>query len=247
MPRTVPLRVRLVGRTELVAPEDLPFTSDADGGQAVAELAGRAVYQSWARERPATASNAGFLAHLVQVGHLSVLEHASATLHVSGVSRAVAHEVVRHRHLSVSELSPRHVPSAESEIAVPELVAQDPVATQMFDEAVDAARRAHDALLARLAESGATTPAARKQARQVALGVLPRASATELVVTGSYRAWRHFVAARGTDLTDPEVRALAVACLGVLRVEAPHVFADFETSTLTDGSTVASSPYAIVG
>lgn len=247
MPRVVDLRVLLVGRTELVPAAALPFTSDATGGQAVAELAGRSIYQSWARERPATAGNAGFLAHLVQVGHLSVLEHASATLHVSGISRATAHEVVRHRHLSVAELSPRHVPTDAADVAVPAGVLTDPVAVVLFATAVDAARTAHDAVLERLLAQGTDTSAARKQARQAAAALLPLASATELVVTGSYRAWRHFVAARGTDLTDPQARALAVAVLAVLSEEAPHVFTDFERSTLPDGSEVASSPYAIVG
>ena len=50
-------------------------STDADGGQALAEFAGPACYQSWSKPNPATATNAGYLRHILEVGHLSVLEH----------------------------------------------------------------------------------------------------------------------------------------------------------------------------
>ena len=251
MPRTSaspvrPLLVQLVARTEFLPPADLGWSTDADGGQALAEFAGRACYQSWSKPRPSTATNAGFLAHVLEVGHLSVLEHGTATLYLRGVSRAVAHEVLRHRHFSTSELSPRHVPTDGAPVVVPVAVAQDPEAAALFARAAAAARAAHDELLtaleARRPGGGAET-LRHKQARQAALALLPGATETQLVVTGNYRAWRHFVAARATDLVDLEVRALAVACLRALQGAAPHVFADFEVQALADGTEVASSPY----
>ncbi|MEN3298645.1 MAG: thymidylate synthase, partial [Pseudonocardia sp.] len=42
MPETVPLRVQLVAKTEFLPPADVPWETDADGGQALAEFAGRA-------------------------------------------------------------------------------------------------------------------------------------------------------------------------------------------------------------
>ena len=63
-------------------------TPTPSGGQALAEFAGRACYQGWDKPNPATATNEGFLAHLLEVGHLSVLEHATATFYLTGVSRA---------------------------------------------------------------------------------------------------------------------------------------------------------------
>ena len=76
---TTPRRVQLVARTDFLPPADVAWSTDADGGQALAEFAGRACYQSWDKPKPATATNATFLRHLLEVGHLSVLEHASAT------------------------------------------------------------------------------------------------------------------------------------------------------------------------
>ncbi|MGH3976770.1 MAG: FAD-dependent thymidylate synthase, partial [Pseudonocardiaceae bacterium] len=60
---TVGLRVQLVAKTEFLPPADVPWSTDADGGQALAEFAGRACYQSWRKPNPATATNAGYLRH----------------------------------------------------------------------------------------------------------------------------------------------------------------------------------------
>lgn len=84
----------------------------------------------------------------------------------------------------------------------------------------------------------------RKQARQAARAVLPNATETRIVVSGNYRAWRHFVSMRATEHADVEIRELAVECLRQLQQVAPNVFADFTVSTLPDGTEVATSPYA---
>jgi thymidylate synthase (FAD) len=84
----------------------------------------------------------------------------------------------------------------------------------------------------------------RKQARQAARAVLPNATETRIVVTGNYRAWRHFIAMRASEHADVEIRRLAIECLRQLIDLAPAVFADFEISALADGTEVATSPLA---
>ena len=100
MPDIVPLRVQLVAKTEFVAPDDVPWSTDADGGQALAEFAGRACYQWWTKPNPRTATNAGYLRHILEVGHLSVLEHALGVLLPHRDLALVTHELIRHRHFS---------------------------------------------------------------------------------------------------------------------------------------------------
>lgn len=237
------LSVQLVGATSFVPPADVPWQTDADGGQALAEFAGRACYQSWSKPVPATATNAGYLRHILQVGHLSVLEHASATFYITGVSRGLAHELIRHRHLSVSELSQRHQPAAE--VVVPTAIDRDPELRELFVSATDAARETYAAVLAALEARIESAPAGtlnHKQARQAARAVLAHATPTALVVTGNLRAWRHFVGMRASDAADTEIRALAVALLRQLTGVAPHAFADFRISPLPDGSETAASP-----
>lgn len=247
---TVALRVQLVAKTEFYPPADVAWSTDADGGQALAEFAGRACYQSWRKPNPATATNAGYLRHILQVGHLSVLEHGTVTFYLTGVSRSLTHELIRHRHFSYSQLSQRYVPERDAAMVEPDIIAGDPELHELFLDAARTSQRAYNELLAKLEERFAAEPNAtlrRKQARQAARSVLPNATETRLVVTGNYRAWRHFIAMRATEHADVEIRALAVECLRQLHKAAPNVFSDFEISVLPDGTEIASSPFVTEG
>ncbi len=246
MPEIVAPQVRLVAWTHFEPPEDIPWSTDAEGGQALAEFAGRACYQSWSKPNPATATNAGYLAHILEVGHLSVLEHGTVTFYFTGVSRSFTHELIRHRHFSYSQLSQRYVPERHAAMVEPEVIAQDPELHKKFVEATEAGVRAYTELLEGLEQRFADAPSAtlrRKQARQAARSVLPNATETRIVVTGNYRAWRHFIAMRATEHADVEIRELAVECLRQLQKVAPNVFADFTISTLADGSEIAASAF----
>ncbi|MEV1286951.1 FAD-dependent thymidylate synthase [Micromonospora sp. NPDC049679] len=240
-------QVKLIGWTQFEAPTDVPWSTDADGGEALAEFAGRACYQSWRKPNPATATNAGYLAHILEVGHLSVLEHGSVTFYFTGVSRSFTHELIRHRHFSYSQLSQRYVPERDAAMVEPSVIAEDPELHKKFVEATEASVRAYNELLEGLEQKFADVENAtlrRKQARQAARAVLPNATETRIVVTGNYRAWRHFLAMRATEHADVEIRELAIECLRQLQGVAPNVFADFVITTLPDGTEVAASPHA---
>ena len=247
MAETAPLHVQLIAKTEFLAPPDVPWSTDADGGQALLEFAGRACYQSWSKPNPKTATNAGYLQHIIDVGHFSVLEHASVSLYITGISRSCTHELIRHRHFSYSQLSQRYVPENESQIVLPPGMEDDDELRRILVEAADASRATYADLLSRLEAKFADQPHAvlrRKQARQAARAVLPNATETRIVVTGNYRAWRHFIAMRASEHADVEIRRLAIECLRQLIDLAPQVFSDFEISTLADGTEVATSPLA---
>ena len=251
MAETAPLRVQLIAKTEFLAPPDVSWTTDADGGSALVEFAGRACYQSWSKPNPRTATNAAYLKHIIDVGHFSVLEHASVSFYISGISRSCTHELIRHRHFSYSQLSQRYVPDQDVRVVVPPGMEDDHELQQILIAAADASRATYAELLAKLeAKFMAGEPAGsravlrRKQARQAARAVLPNATETRIVVTGNYRAWRHFIAMRASEHADVEIRRLAIVCLRQLVDVAPAVFADFEITTLADGTEVATSPLA---
>ena len=245
---TAPLRVQLIAKTEFLAPLDVPWTTDADGGSALVEFAGRACYQSWSKPNPRTATNAGYIKHIIDVGHFSVLEHASVSFYITGISRSCTHELIRHRHFSYSQLSQRYVPENESQVVrAARAWRTTRSCSEILIAAADASRATYTELLAKLEAKFADQPNAvlrRKQARQAARAVLPNATETRIVVTGNYRAWRHFIAMRASEHADVEIRRLAVACLRQLVDVAPAVFADFEVTTLADGTEVATSPLA---
>lgn len=251
MAETAPLRVQLIAKTEFAAPPDVPWDTDADGGSALVEFAGRACYQTWSKPNPRTATNAAYIKHIIDVGHFAVLEHASVSLYLTGVSRSCAHELVRHRHFSFSELSQRHVPEDQAHVVIPPGLTDDEELQAILKAAADASHAAYLELLAGLEAKFARdqpgerpTLLRRKQARQAARAVLPNATETRIVVTGNYRAWRHFIAMRASEHADVEMRRVSIACLRQLLDAAPAVFADFEITTLSDGTEVATSPLA---
>ncbi len=250
MPDSVPMKVQVIAWTQFDPPADVGWETDADGGQALAEFAGRACYESWHKPNPSTATNAGYLRHILEVGHLSVLEHGSVTFYLTGVSRSLTHELIRHRHFSYSQLSQRYVPGSDAAMVEPDVIADDPELHAKFVDATAASLQAYTELLEGLEKKFADVPNAtlrRKQARQAARAVLPNATETRIVVTGNYRAWRHFVAMRASEHADVEIRQLAVACLRELQRVAGNVFADFTIAALPDGTEVASSPLVAEG
>ncbi|AUH69237.1 MULTISPECIES: FAD-dependent thymidylate synthase [Gordonia] len=249
MSELVPLKVQLVAATQFMPPE-VDWDTDADGGEALIEFAGRACYESWHKPNPRTATNAGYLRHVLEVGHTSLFEHATCTFYITGISRSCTHELIRHRHFSYSQLSQRFVPEHDSNVVAPPAIRGDERLEELFVEATDAARRAYADLLAELEAKFADVPNAilrHKQARQAARSVLPNATETRIVVTGNYRAWRHFIGMRATEHADVEIRQLAVECLRRLREVAPTAFGDFEIGELADGTEVATSPFVFEG
>lgn len=193
----------------------------------VIEFAGRACYQSWNRPNPKTASNADYIKHIIDVGHESVLEHASATFYIEGVSRALTHELVRHRHLSFSQLSQRYVDESDASWVVPPaLIPTDypPREGVDQDDVVSINKDAYIATTNNLVRQGLR----RKQAREAARAYLTNGTETKIVVTGNFRAWRHVVKLRGSEHADAEIRRLMSHILPLLKGVAPSVFDDIE-------------------
>ncbi|AWT26018.1 Flavin-dependent thymidylate synthase [Corynebacterium provencense] len=240
--------VRLIAHTTFTPPEDVDWRPDPSAGDAesLVEFSGRACYETWDRPNPHTATADAYVRHIMDVGHLSLLEHASASVYLRGVSRSCAQEIMRHRHFSFSQLSQRYVPSGDSRVVVPDSIAGDPDLEELFLRSTGVARDAYEELLVALEEKFAgesNTVLRAKQARQAARSVLPNATETRFVMTGNLRSWRHFIAMRAAEHADPEIRGVAVACLHLLNELSPGIFSDFTVTRLRDGSETATSPY----
>jgi thymidylate synthase (FAD) len=233
------MKVTLIAWTHFAAQEashaatgdELAYRSDTHGGQALAEFAGRACYQSWDKPNPATATNAGYLKHILDVGHLSVLEHAIATFYFTEVSRAFTHELVRHRHFSYSQLSQRFVDSGDSNIIVPQDIWEDEKLYAIIANTSLVVRDAYRQLEAGLTRKYANitnNTRRRKLIREQARRVLLEATETKIVVTGNYRAWLHFIDMRATEHADLEICEVAIEVLRQLQRHAPNVFGHYE-------------------
>lgn len=209
------------------APDNL---SDLD---VLGEFAGRNCYQSW--NNPSGKDNAEYLANIVAQQHESVLEHASVTFYVDGVSRSLLAELCRHRHLSFSVVSQRYVDEAEGLLVVPPLLRGDKSGQAMLEEVHGALRTAYQAIVFVLTMKGVK----RKQARETARAILPQAQETKIVVTGNLRAWRDVLKKRHHVAADAEIQEFAKAVLDRLREIAPNSVADISD---TPGGKDAVSP-----
>lgn len=243
------LDVRLVASTQIhVAMGDATgwtdpgdYTSD---GEWLVEFAGRACYQSWKRPNPQTATNRGYIAHILDVGHMSVIEHASASFYIQGVSRSLTHELVRHRHFSYSQLSQRFVKLGDAAYVLPPALDGREEGIEGLENFLEATTELYQQLLEGLEEDlkdqrGLTDTRRKKIARETARSILANCTETKLVMTGNLRAWRHFISLRATEHADAEIRNLALEVLDLLTAEFPSVFADFRHLTLPDGTVVA--------
>lgn len=198
-----------------------PNTTHAD---ALAEFSGRACYQSFHKPNPKTRANADYIANILRLSHESVLEHASATFYATGVSRSLTHELIRHRHLSFSELSQRYINPTHNDPVIPPAAKQGASTTNMVWRAYETDIVDYDRLQGRLESGGSLT---RKQAREAARSVLPNATETRIVVTGNMRAWRDVLKKRYSVHADAEICEFAAEVLGQLREIAPATFSDF--------------------
>lgn len=201
------------------------FVDPAPPAELLCEQAGRVCYMSYGKGRKTTEA---FLAHIIESGHHSVLEHANWSILITGVSRSLTHELVRHRHFSYSQLSQRYVDHSDLNFVVPEALEEAGLGGRfmsLVQDLEDFYRYASESL--EEVEGGAGT-ARRKAIKTAARAILPNATETKIVVTGNARAWREFISKRATPYADPEIRALAFQILGLLSVEAPSMFSDLK-------------------
>jgi len=199
--------------------------ADRSDGEYACEVAGRLCYMSFGKGRK---TNKEFISNIITAAHGSVLEHAVYGFIITGVSRSFTHELVRHRHLSFSQLSQRYVDESDAKVVIPDAIKG---ADDVFTRAVTAAQTAYRVLMSHLEnyyKDVADTTQRRKLARQAARCILPNATETKIFVTGNARAWRHFIDMRTSTHADIEIRQVATMILEVLRKEAPSIFDDYE-------------------
>ena len=152
---------------------------------------------------------------VIMSGHHSTLEHASYTFAIDGVSRALTHQLVRHRLASYNQQSQRYVKFAQGlDVVKPETVQADPELERIFDEAVEAAVSGYQKLL----DAGVPAEDARY--------LLPNAAESKIVVTMNVRELLHFFSLRCCKRAQWEIRQMALEMLELARPTAPYIFAD---------------------
>jgi len=199
------MKVELLAYTHLVDHSPNP--------EALIEKAARLCYNSKPGDEE---KRKKFLTGPINSGHTSTIEHASATFKISEVSRALTHELVRHRiGMSYSQRSQRYCSEDGFEIVVPDLIKKND-----FEIEYKSLIKTIEELYNEMVADGVPKEDARY--------ILPNACHTQIIVTGNFTAWRHFLELRLSPRAQWEIRQLAHLILNELYKIAPVIFQDLK-------------------
>ena len=173
--------------------------------------------------------NERFIKMLADMGHHSPLEHVSFTFAVEGVSRALTHQLVRHRIASYSQQSQRYVNLDKTfDYIMPPSIEKNEVTTTVFENAMKDIKRYYDYLVDSLEQSyisnGMNKREANKKAIEDARYVLPNACETKIVFTMNVRTLLHFFEKRCCSRAQWEIRNLANEMLRQCKEISPILF-----------------------
>lgn len=216
-------RVQLIAHTSAMGSTDdiIEWQHDSTDAEHLTTLAGRACYQSFHRPNAATKLDEDYLKRtLFEQGHFSILEHASAAFYLEGVSRAFTHELIRHRHLSYSQLSQRFVDESDAAYVVPPAMRGNVIAENALASSIEDALVSYDYAVDMLLHDGYS----RKQAREAARAFLPNCIETKIVVSGNLRAWHEVTQRRMQPDADAEMQEVMSLIYDELTEIAPAIF-----------------------
>ena len=195
------------------------------------EVAGRTCYKS--EERMTSDSSQKFVGLLLSRGHLSVIEHANATVKFV-VDRGVSHELVRHRLCAFSQESTRYCNyKGGVTFVIPPWVGIEPGVYHEYNvtrERADcfwfnAVLQVEESYQKLLVEGW--TP-------QQARSVLPNSLKTEIVVTANMREWRHIFELRTSKAAHPQMQEIMKPLLHEFVRRIPELFEDIASRVLEE-------------
>lgn len=185
--------------------ELLAITPDSEK---LIENAGRLCYDSCDK----LGANDKWIQKRIEQGHVSLIEHASASFYIK-CSRAVTHELIRHRIGAYSQRSQRYVKESEPSYVFPPEI-QTSKQQDYFIKAMIVAWESYNELL----KHGIKPEIARY--------VLPNACFTEIICTWNFREIRHIIQLRTSKTALPEIQEVAGKIKDIMKVQAPKVFGD---------------------
>lgn len=187
----------------------LAVTPDAEK---LIEQAGRTCYKS--NQKITDDSRVEFIKRLINAGHLSVLEHAYVTIRLKDVSRALTHQLIRHRLCSFSQQSQRYVQESKFSFTIPPKIKENDEAYKLYSDCMETISKTYK----EIRECGVPKEDARY--------VLPNSCHTEIVFSCNFRQLRHIIALRGELKAQWEIREMGIEILKKMKEIAPNCFLD---------------------
>ena len=153
------------------------------------------------------------LGKIVGMGHHSVIEHATFTFSVEGVSRSLTHQLVRHRIASFSQQSQRYVSMDTPTYVIPKTVETDPELKKIYEDTMKDIWESYNKLVEKIPPEDARY-------------VLPNGCTTNITITMNARELFHLFTLRCCNRAQWEIRDLADEMLRQCKAVSPIIFAN---------------------
>lgn len=173
----------------------------------IVENATRVCYKSEDKIKEGSAEK--LIRGIIKAKHFGCIEHVSLTVKFI-CDRACSHQLVRHRLMSFNQKSQRYCKEDNLEVIKPEGLEN----TSLWLESCRQAENAYAELIR------------RGEKPEVARGVLPNSTATEIYATANLREWRHFFELRCHRTAQRDIRSLALSLLCQMFEQYPVFFED---------------------
>ncbi|NLK43858.1 MAG: FAD-dependent thymidylate synthase [Tissierellia bacterium] len=177
-----------------------------------------------------------FLSILMDLNHESPIEHVTFTFGVEGVSRALTHQLVRHRIASYSQQSQRYVKLDQFQYIIPPAIEKNKIAKALFVKSMEESQHHYDEITNLLfedlyenyLEEGLSEKEAKLKAEKEAIEdaryIFPNACETKIVFTMNTRSLLNFFRLRTCNRAQWEIRELATAMLKEVKKVYPILF-----------------------
>ena len=166
------------------------------------------------KEKLTDKSTTSLIKKIIKLGHYSVLEHATFTFAIEGISRVTSHQMVRHRLASFSQQSQRYVKMSKEEFPyiVPKSIAKDEKLNKIFINAIKELDGIYHLLLDQCIEA--------EDARYI----LPQAVTTKMILSANARELLLIFKLRCCNRAQWEIKEVAMNMLKEVKDIAPTIF-----------------------
>jgi len=157
---------------------------------------------------------------ITSMNHLSPIEHASYNFFIEGVSRAMTHQLVRHRLASYSQRSQRYVNHAKFGFIIPPSIKEAGLENR-YVEIMEQIGEFHKEIAKGLEEKLGLKGESKNQDSRY---ILPNACETKIGMTMNARELLHFFSERLCNRAQWEIREVAEKMLKLVYPTAPNIF-----------------------
>ncbi|HOV75425.1 MAG TPA: FAD-dependent thymidylate synthase [Candidatus Hydrogenedentes bacterium] len=187
--------------------------------------------------------NAPYLRHIEEVGHGSVLEHATVNFIFADVSRVFTHELVRHRAgVAISQESLRFVRLDALSAYVPTVIRENEEGMTLFAKTLEQLEAIQRQLAGVYGIEEETSFDKKKKLTSAFRRIAPDGVATTIGWSSNFRTLRHVIERRTDPAAEEEIRLVFGLVHEILRDRYPNVFGDY-TVELVDGLPWVKTPH----